>query len=141
MNYTKVANKYVIKIERGEMIMVSLGQFCKDEKIKNGLISGVGAVDWTEMAHYSVDTKKYSSFIFEEALEVISLNGNVFLDEKGEDVIIHVHAAMGKSDGQMVGGHLVEARVAAACEIVLENIETEIGKKYDETTGLKLMDL
>ncbi|MGI5841095.1 MAG: PPC domain-containing DNA-binding protein [Patescibacteria group bacterium] len=141
MNYVKTDNKYIIKIKKGEKIVESLKRFCEGEKIQNGIVSGVGAVDRAELAHYRVDAKKYTPFVLEEALELISLNGNVFLDEDKTGLIIHLHSALGRPSGEMIGGHLVEARVAAACEILFENTETSISKKYDEETGLKLMDL
>lgn len=140
MKYKKTSQGIIIKIVKGEKVMEELKKFCEAEGIKNGWFTGIGAPDWAEIAHYSVVDKKYSSFVLEEALEMISLIGNVFLGLENE-LIIHAHISVGRPDGEMRGGHLVEARVGGACEIMFTPIETSLGKKFDEETGLKILEI
>jgi predicted DNA-binding protein with PD1-like motif len=140
MKYKINDKKIVVVIKKGEKIIESIGEVCQRERIKNGWFEGIGALDWAEIAHYDVAAKKYNSFQLEEALEMISLKGNIFLGEKGE-LIIHAHVSVGRPDGEMRGGHLVEARIGGACEVILERLDLEIQKRYDEETGLKLLEI
>ena len=78
MNYQKINRQnYIIRLARGERIIASLKKFCQKEKIKGGFFYGLGAVDETEVAHYDVSTKKYSSKKFMLALEMVNLTGNI----------------------------------------------------------------
>jgi len=138
MEYKKTDQGIIIKIVKGEKVVEQLKNFCKKEGIKNGWFSGIGAPDWAEIAHYSVVDKKYSSFVLEEPLEMISLIGNVFLGPEKE-LIIHAHISVGRPDGEMRGGHLVEARIGGACEILFTPIQASLTKKFDEETGLKVL--
>lgn len=139
MKYIESDDRYVVTIARGERIIEEITRLCVREGIRNAKIEGIGAVDKAELAHYSVADKKYTPFRLREPLEVVSLLGNVFLGQ--EALIVHLHAVMGKADGELVGGHLVEARVSGACEVVITTLGTLLHKEYDEETGLKLLQM
>ena len=49
---------------------------------------------------------------------------------------IHAHVALGDNTFAVRGGHLKEAVVAAACEVVLVRFRDEIGRREDEASGL-----
>lgn len=138
MKSYQVDNHYVIVIKRGENIVASLQEFCQKEGIGNGFFEGIGAVDFAELAHYSVSDKKYSSFKLEEPLEMISIIGDVFWGPEKE-LIIHAHASFSRPNGEMVGGHLVETKIAGACEILFTPLHSNLEKKFDEETGLKIL--
>jgi predicted DNA-binding protein with PD1-like motif len=138
MIYHKTENNCVVVIKRGESIVASLKDFCQKEGIVSGFFYGLGAVDQVELAHYSVEDKKYSSYKFEEPLEMVSLIGNVFLGP-GKELIVHSHASFSRPNGEMVGGHLVEARISGTCEIHFSQFSLSLQKQYDEETGLKIL--
>ena len=69
---------------------------------------------------------------------MVSLIGNVFLGPEKE-LIIHSHASFSRPNGEMVGGHLVEARISGTCEIHFSPINLNLQKQYDEETGLKIL--
>ncbi|MFA6250854.1 MAG: DUF296 domain-containing protein [Candidatus Shapirobacteria bacterium] len=140
MQYKKIDKEIIVKVIKGEKIVEAIKEVCRKEEIVNGWIEGIGALDWAEIAHYNVANKKYSSFVLEEALEMVSLIGNVFLGEEGE-IIVHTHAAVSRPDGEMRGGHLAEARIGGAGEIKITPLTSRIAKKYDEETGLKLIQI
>ena len=92
MQSKKIKDNYVISIGRGEEIIKSLLDFCEKNKIKLGHFSGIGAVNKAELAHYSVETKKYSTKIIEKPLEILNLSGNVTTMEG--KCYIHAHIAL-----------------------------------------------
>ncbi len=81
---------YLIRLERGEKIIATLSEFFRRQKIQGGFLFGIGAVDKTELAHYDVKTKKYSSLSFNQPLEMTSIIGNVGIFNN--QLIIHAHA-------------------------------------------------
>lgn len=140
MKYQKVGDNYLVIIRRGDRIVESLIEVCQKEKLVNASFVGIGAVDQVEIAHYSVGGKKFSSFKLEEPLEMVSLIGNVFPDQKTEELIVHAHASFGRPTGELVGGHLVEGRISGVGEISLTPFPSLLSKSYDEETGLKVVD-
>jgi uncharacterized protein len=139
MKYQKIADNYLVVARRGDGLISCLKDFCKKEKITNGFFSGIGAVCEAEIAHYSVEDKKFSSFKLNEPLEMVSFIGNVFPDEDGE-LIIHAHASFGRANGELVGGHLIEGQVSGVGEIMLTPFSSSLVKAYDKETGLKIAD-
>ena len=139
MRFKKIENTYFIKLERGEKIIESIKDFCTKNNIKCGYFFGIGALGEVELAHYVVETKKYSSKAFKQPLEIANLTGNIAaMDNK---VYLHCHATLSDEEMIAIAGHLVEGIVAATCEIVLVKMDMETNRKYDELIGLNLWDL
>jgi len=140
MQYQKITdNNFVIKIKRGEKIVESLQKFCKELKVINAFFYGLGAVDWVKLGEYNVSTKKYHEVEFNKEMELTNITGNVA--DFPDGIIIHSHATVSDHDMQAFGGHLVDGRVSGTAEIYLTKFDSNIVKKYDEETGLKLMEL
>ena len=139
MEYKKFSNFYALKIYRGEEIQESIENFCKSEAKNGGFFIGIGAVENATLAHYSVQNKKYSQKEIKKPLELVSLIGNVCFS-KGK-IIVHSHATFADKNLKTFAGHLVEARVSGACEIIFFPLNKKIEKVYDKITGLKLVKL
>ena len=69
-------------------------------------------------------------------MEVLSLAGDIALGEDGEPKV-HAHVVVGKAHG----GHLLEAHVWPALEVVLVQPPHELRKRVDPETGLALISL
>lgn len=137
MKFKKIKNTYIISIERGEEIIGSLLSFCEKNRIKLGYFSGIGAVNRAELAHYSVETREYSSKIINEPLEILNLIGNVTTIE--EKCYIHAHITLSDEKMNAFGGHLKDAVVSAACEIFLVVISSKAEREYDKEIGLNMI--
>ena len=48
---------FLIRLDRGEEIVTSLLKFIQEKKLKGGFLFGIGAVDKTKLAHYSLQEK------------------------------------------------------------------------------------
>jgi len=139
MSFKKFKNFYVLKISRGEEIQKSIGEFSKSQAKNGGFFIGIGAVESAILAHYSVKDKKYSQKEIKKPLELTNLSGNVCFS--GRNLIIHSHATLADKNLKTFAGHLVEARVSGACEIIFFPFNKKIEKIYNGETGLKLMKL
>jgi uncharacterized protein len=129
--------QWILRIVRGENIIASLTEFCTQHKIEGGFFYGIGAVEGTELAHYDVTQKQYSSKKFDQPLELVSLIGSIGKEEK---LIVHAHATLSDPQMQTLGGHLVEAKVSGTAEIYLTTTPL-LPKQHDSETGLKLFAL
>ncbi|MBI2108419.1 DNA-binding protein [Candidatus Woesearchaeota archaeon] len=137
MQFKKIENIYVISIGRGEEIIKTLLDFCEKNKIRLGCFSGIGAVNKAELAHYSVETKKYSTKIIEKPLEILNLTGNI--TAMGGKCYVHAHITLSDDKMNAVGGHLKSAVVSAACEIFLVKTDSEVGRVFDKNIGLNML--
>lgn len=138
MEYRRFEDSYVIRLNKGEEVITSLKQLCKDENIKLGEITGLGASNFVEIGVFNVNTKEYNTKKFEGMFEITSLVGNV--TTKDDDVYLHIHINFGNEEGLVKGGHLVKATISATSEIILRIIEGNVGRKLNPEIGLNLFD-
>ena len=132
-------NNFIIMLERGEKIIESLQSFCEENNVNFGYFHGLGAVDKIELAHYRVDNKKYLNKVIEDALEILSLYGNITtMDNK---IYLHSHIVVSNDKMKAFGGHLKEAVISATCEIILVSLKGSVDRLHDEKIGLNLLDI
>lgn len=136
MKFLKSANKYLVKLERGEKIIETLTQLAKNEDIKLGLITAIGAVDEITLGYYELSTKSYHWQEFKGDLEVTSLNGNITL--LANEPFLHIHMTISDENLLSHGGHLKEGKVAVTLEIVVEVLEGQLEREMDDAIGLNL---
>ena len=139
MKSKKIENTYFIKIDRGEKIIESIKDFCTKNDIKLGYFFGIGALGEVELAHYTVENKKYTSKVFKEPLEITNMTGNITTME--DEVYLHCHITLGNQEMKAITGHLVEGTIAATCEIVLVSLDGKIIRKHDDSIGLNLLNI
>lgn len=131
------AHKMVI-LEKGQKLVASLTEFAKEHQLKGGLISGLGALKNVELGYYELESKEYLRKTFsDEDFELISLTGNISL--KDDEPYIHVHACLGNSQFQAIGGHLFEAEVAVTAEIFISELGLMPRRLMDNCIGLALI--
>ena len=139
MNFKKIVDTYFIRIDRGEKLLETLKNFCTSNKINCGYFFGIGSLDEAELAHYIVKTKKYTSEMFRQPLEIVNLAGNI--TTMSNEIYLHCHATLSDVNMEAIAGHLKEGITGATAEIVLVKLDAEINRKYDDSIGLNLLDL
>ena len=122
MQYVKDNDTFIIHVQQNEKIMSNLTQFCKDHKINNGQISGIGAIKGIKLGAYVLENKKYIIKHFNENWELTSFQANIQL--KDGEPFIHAHITISDHEMDVKGGHLFEATVAGVGEFVLKKINT-----------------
>ena len=58
-----------------------------------------------------------------------------------DEYYCHMHLSAGNDQGQVFGGHLNKAIVSATCEMVIQIINGEVDRYFDEEVGLNLLKL
>lgn len=138
MEYRRFEDTYVIRLNKGEEVIASLKEICKNEDIKLAEITGLGASDLVEIGVFNVHTKEYKTKVFEGMFEITSLVGNA--TRKDGEVYLHIHINFGDEDGLVKGGHLVQTRISATSEIILRKVEGNVGRKLSTEIGLNLLE-
>jgi len=138
MEYESFDNKYIMRIDRGEEIIETIREFCKENNITLGTISGLGAVDQARIGLFNTKTKEYHAQTLEGDHEITSLSGNI--STMDGEVYLHVHANLADDKYNTYGGHLNEAVVSGTGEIVIEEIEGQVDREFSNKIGLNLYD-
>ncbi len=138
MEYRKFDDTYVVRLNKGEEVIESLKDLCKNENIELAEITGLGASNLVEIGVFNVNTKEYNTKIFEGMFEITSLIGNV--TRKDGEVYLHIHINFGDEEGLIKGGHLVRSIISATSEIVVRRINGKVGRKLSNEIGLNLLE-
>ena len=139
MDYRKFGNTYAVRIDLGEDIMENLKKLCTAEQIRLGRVEAIGAADHAVIGVYDLDKKEYYPETIDEFMEITSLNGNITsMDGKP---YIHLHATLADQRHGVHGGHVLEMRVGATCEMFVTALDGEVRRQKDETLGINLMEL
>jgi len=138
MTHKQFGEKYIIRMEKGEELIAALKNFCFENKIKLGVISGLGAANKITLGLFKTDTKKYLPKEFLGDYELASVLGNI--SQMNGEVYLHLHAVISDENCQAFGGHLTSAVISGTFEGVIETIDGEVDRKYNENIGLNLFD-
>ena len=135
----KFGNKLVIRIDKGEELVESITKICKDNDIRLGSISGIGATNKVKVGLFDVDSKEYHSKELVGNYEIAPLSGNIST-MKGE-TYLHLHINLCDSNHNSFGGHLNHAIISATFEGIIDIIEGEVDREFNEEVGLNLIKI
>ncbi|MBD3228716.1 MAG: DUF296 domain-containing protein, partial [Candidatus Lokiarchaeota archaeon] len=108
--------------------------------ISSASFYAIGAVKRANIGYYK--NKKYHQNEIRDNLEVISCIGNVALNKKNEEKIIHAHIVLGDSEGKSYGGHILPGCIVSPTfEITLYELENQLYREYDNRTELTLLKM
>ena len=134
MEVRQSGENYLVYIQKDEFVMSSLTELCSTNGIKNGQVSGIGAVKDIEIGAYDLESKSYIKKQYLEIYELISFQGNITL--KDGKPFIHSHITIGNHNFNTLGGHLFEMKVAVVGEFIIREIDSDACRKLDGEIGL-----
>jgi predicted DNA-binding protein with PD1-like motif len=137
---TGIDRMFLIKLEPKDDILESLTIAAKENSIKNGFFTAIGAIDHAKIGYYQLDQKTYKTITLNDDFEVVSCIGNITL--KDSSPLIHAHLVIADRDGHAFGGHLLSGcLVSVTCEIFLIEGKNPLTRKLDEHFQLSLINL
>jgi uncharacterized protein len=131
---------FALVFDKGDEVVTQLIAFAVDNNLVAGLLSGIGAFSDVTLGFFEKERRDYKRIVINEQVEVMSLNGNVALDPRGEPKL-HAHVVIGKVDGTAHGGHLLQAHVWPTLELFLFAPREPLRRSVDDETGLSLINL
>ncbi len=128
-------NLIIARLFPNENVMEQLKEVCWKHKIQTGIfLFGIGQLAEFELGFFK-EKGNYLPQKFETPYELLSLSGNVSLQENNYE--FHLHAALGAADKSVVGGHFIAGVVSITLEIALLKTEIKINRVIEEETGLR----
>lgn len=138
MEYRKYGDTFYIRMDRGDEIIEKILMVCKEEGIHSCTFNGIGGCGKAEIQTFIPEPGTFEMRRLEGMLELVSLNGNVIMDENG-DYYHHTHAVFAYKVGEdhrVAAGHMKSIMVSYTAEIELRPVvDGEIKRKYDSETG------
>ncbi|HWV64157.1 MAG TPA: PPC domain-containing DNA-binding protein [Oxalicibacterium sp.] len=129
---------YALILESGEEAVSQLQRFARENKLDASRITAIGAFSSATLGYFNWESKDYENIAINEQVEVLSLIGDIALQD-GEPKI-HAHVVVGKRDGSAHGGHLLAAYVRPTLEILLTESPGWLKRSYDAESGLALIN-
>lgn len=133
--------RFVVKISPGESLKERIVEFARAAGIAHAVVvSAVGSVQDLSFrgiktgAKLPITPPRMHVHIVAGPLELLALSGNLLPDERGE-LDCHLHVMASRSSGEVVGGHLFEARVFATCEVVISELMAQGVERHLSRTG------
>ncbi len=130
---------YAVVLDTGDEVIGELGKFVREQEVEAASLTAIGAFSRAVLGYFQWETKQYKKIPVGEQVEVLSLLGDVAVGDQGPT--LHLHVVLGKADGSVVGGHLIEAYVRPTLEVILIQPPSYLRKRKDPETGLALIDI
>ena len=133
MKYKKFENTIIARIDKGEDIVEQVKNIALKENIKLASIQALGAINDFTVGVFKTKEKEYYDY------EIVSLTGTI--NTMNGEYYSHMHLSAGNDQGEVFGGHLNKAIVSATCEMVIQVINGQVDRYFDEEIGLNLLKL
>ena len=134
----KEERTYAVLFFMGDEVVKGLLDFARENRIKASHFTAIGACKDVTLGYFDWDKKDYDKISIHEQVEILSLIGNIIMDNGGPK--LHAHVVVGRSDGTAHGGHLLEAHVRPILEVIVVESPTHLHRKLDRDTGLALIN-
>ena len=139
MKWRKTEEGYILRLEEEDEVISSLSQLTRQQGIKGGTFSGLGAVEESVIGYLDSQAKQYQKKNLQESKELVSLQGTISWLE-GEP-FIHAHAVLAGNDFQAYGGHLFSAKVSATVELWVHTLAEELKRLYEPHQKMNLLEI
>lgn len=138
MEYRKFGETFYVRMDRGDEIIGTLLDICREEGIRSAVFCGIGGCSEAQIQTFIPETGGFETEDVSGTLELVSLNGNIVSDDEGE-LFHHTHALISYKDREqhiLSAGHIKSLTVLFTAEIELRPVTGGvINRKYDPETG------
>ena len=130
---------YAVVFDKGDEVVAGLTDLAKRERWAGSHLTAIGAFSDVTLGYFDRERKAYLKIPVKEQVEVLSLIGDIALDD-GQPKL-HAHVVVGKRDGTTRGGHLIEAHVWPTLEVIVTESPQALTRVMDRDAGLALIRL
>ncbi len=130
----KEGRRLLARVPKGTELVGHITGLLVEHDIRQGFISGIGALADAALGFYDQQTHEYHEMKLFGGLEIVSLLGNISLRDGAPHA--HLHAGLAGHDGKVYGGHLARGTVFLTELVIIEFTGRELERLPDEPTGL-----
>jgi uncharacterized protein len=129
---------YALVLQTGDEAAKALAAFAAGQRLGGSHFTAIGAFSRAVVAYFDWTSRQYRHVSIDEQVEVLSLAGDIALEDGTPKV--HAHVVVGKADASAHGGHLIEGHVRPTLEIVITETPRHLHRRFDPQSGLTLID-
>jgi predicted DNA-binding protein with PD1-like motif len=129
---------FALILETGDEVVTTLERFAAEQGLSASRFTAIGAFMSATLGYFDWQSKRYEKTPLDEQVEVLSLVGDIALQD-GQPKL-HAHVVLGRRDTTTRGGHLLEARVRPTLEVLLTDAPRHLRRRFDAASGLALID-
>jgi predicted DNA-binding protein with PD1-like motif len=111
----KTGRTFQVTMQRGDEVLSGLTEFAEKNHIATAHFTAVGAIDSGVLGWFDPNKRAYKKIEIQQEAEVVSLSGNITV-QNGKP-FVHAHCVVAFSDGRTQGGHLIEGHVSLAMQV------------------------
>lgn len=130
---------YAVILDSGDEAVSLLQRFCEQHNLSAARFTAIGAFSSLQLGYFDWDKKEYEQIPINEQVEVLTLTGDVALQDGSPK--LHAHVVVGKRDGTAHGGHLLAGYVRPTLEVLLTEAPGHLRRTMDPESGLPLIDV
>ncbi|MEJ5083542.1 PPC domain-containing DNA-binding protein [Ochrobactrum sp. MYb379] len=130
---------FMLIVDPGEEASETIRDFSIKQDIAAASVTAIGAFETAMLAFFDLTSKSYVNIPVDAQSEVLSLIGDITLDEKGKPNP-HLHAVLGLADGHTRGGHFVKGYVRPTLEVIIRETPQVLRRRYRPEFGIALID-
>lgn len=130
---------FILVVEPQEEAFEAIRTFAAEHDVNAASVSAIGAFQSATLAFFDLATREYRNIPVPVQSEVLSLLGDITLDEEGKPNP-HLHVVLGLADGSTRGGHFVNGIVRPTLEVIIRETPAELRRTYREEFGIALID-
>lgn len=134
-----VERTFILVVEPQEEAFEAIRTFAAEHDVNAASVSAIGAFQSATLAFFDLVTREYRNIPVPVQSEVLSLLGDITLDEEGKPNP-HLHVVLGLADGSTRGGHFVNGIVRPTLEVIIRETPAELRRTYREEFGIALID-
>lgn len=131
---------YILVLDAEDEAFRCITGFAEREGVTAASITAIGAFRTATIAFFEFETKNYRKIPVEVQSEVLSLMGDIAVDDDGK-ASLHLHVVLGLSDGSTKGGHFLEGYVRPTLEVVLRETPAALRRRQRPELGIALIDV
>lgn len=130
---------WVLVLDEGDEVVSTLTAFAKEHQLSASHFTALGAFSTVTLGYFDRDRKEYDRIPIDDQVEVVSMVGDVALDQDDQPKI-HAHVVLGKRDGTAHGGHLLEAHVWPTLEVIVTESPDHLRRRMNPALGFALIE-
>ena len=129
---------WMVRLEDGADLFDELRAFATEHHIRAAsIVEGIGMLRSAEVGYWN--GREYAPHLVTTPHELIAMHGSIAEVDRAPS--LHLHVALGGPDHQVVGGHLLRAKVGILVEAYLREFPGKVfARPLDESFGLRRLD-
>ena len=127
-----------VVLDNDDEAMECLTTFARRYDIGGAQVTAIGAFAEAELAFWDPRTRQYRCHRFQRQAEVVSMVGDIVLDEHGQ-AACHLHAVLGFEDASVRGGHFQWGRVRPTLVVLVTESPKHLRRRFDPQLGLAVI--